>query len=264
MPSNVLDLNPNSHIEPAIECENLETRPVASLKRPILQGINCTIHRGEFVALLGLNGAGKSTLLRTLIGLVPLQQGVLRINGVVANPRLSGRATAMRRDVGMLFQGGGLIRQLSAIDNVLCGRLGAFPTWQTLWGFPKQDRRLAFDLLANFGLKDQAYQKTGQLSGGQQQRVAIARALIQSPQILLADEPITGLDIRAARQVMDILSKLHQERGMTIVVVLHDIAIAAAYAERAIILDQGRVVYDGNSHNLQEQFSRLTEAVPVN
>lgn len=241
-------------MQSAIECENLETAYAVSLSRPILNQINCKINPGEFVCLLGLNGAGKSTLLRAMIGLVPLKQGVIRINGVAMTPR---SLTQTRRDLGMLFQGGGLIRQLPAIENVLCGRLGELPTWKTCWGFPKQDRRLAIDLLTRLGLQDQIYQKTGQLSGGQQQRVAIARALIQSPKILLADEPITGLDVMAAKQVMDILSKLHQEQGMTVVVVLHDLALAAAYAERAIILDAGRVVYDGNCDRLHDQFSQL-------
>ncbi len=107
----------------------------------------------------------------------------------------------------MLFQGGGLIRQLSAMENVLCGRLGTRTTWQTLLGFPKRDRLLALELLEQLGLKELADQKTSQLSGGQQQRVAIARALIQSPQILLADEPITGLDVVASQQVMQTLSE---------------------------------------------------------
>lgn len=240
-------------MEPAIECQDLKTAWITSLDRPILQGVNCTINRGEFVTLVGLNGAGKSTLLRALVGLVPLQRGEIRVNGVVVTPRTLVR---IQRDVGLLFQGGGLIRQLSAQENVLCGRLGELPTWQTLWGFSKRDRRLALDLLAQMGLKDQAYQKTGQLSGGQQQRVAIARALIQLPQILLADEPISGLDVIAAQQVMDILSELHSRQGMTIVVVLHDLAIAAAYAKRAIVLDAGRVVYDGSCQNLQAQFAR--------
>lgn len=238
-----------------IECENLETRYSASLRRPILNGIDCTINAGEFVALLGLNGAGKSTLLRAMVGLVPLQRGIIRINGVAVSHKGS-----CRRDIGMLFQGGGLIRQLSAIENVLCGRLGGLPTWQTLWGFPKSDRRLALDLLAQLGLKEQAYQKTGQLSGGQQQRVAIARALIQNPQILLADEPITGLDVMAAKQVMDILSDLHSQKAMTIVTVLHDLSLASAYAERAIVLDAGRIVYDGPCQNLQSQFAEFARS----
>ncbi|AFY32400.1 phosphonate ABC transporter ATP-binding protein [Calothrix sp. PCC 7507] len=237
-----------------IECQNLETAYAASLNRPILNGINCQIKQGEFVVLLGLNGAGKSTLLRSLVGLVPIERGTIQINGVTMNPRT---LTAIRRDIGMLFQGGGLIRQLSAIDNVLCGCLGVRTTWQTLWGFGKRDRLLALKLLEQMGLSEQADQKTAQLSGGQQQRVAIARALIQSPQILLADEPITGLDVIASQQVMQTLAKLHSQQGMTIISVLHDLRIAAEYAQRAIVLEAGRVVYDGPCNNLQAQFSQV-------
>ncbi|MGE5655807.1 MAG: phosphonate ABC transporter ATP-binding protein [Actinomycetota bacterium] len=238
-----------------IECQNLETAYSPSLKRPILQGINCQIKQGEFVALLGLNGAGKSTLLRSLVGLVPLKRGEVRVNNLVLTPRTVRR---VRRDVGLIFQGGGLVRQLSAIDNVLCGCLGNYNTWQTFLGFPKRERDRARELLENFGLKDQVDRKTGQLSGGQQQRVAIARALIQSPQILLADEPIASLDVIAAQQVMEILAQLHREQGMTIVVVLHDLRIASTYPERAIVLNSGRILYDGICHNLLEKFEKLT------
>ncbi|BAY63480.1 ABC transporter-related protein [Calothrix brevissima NIES-22] len=239
-----------------IECHNLETAYVNSLNRPILNGINCQINRGEFVVLLGLNGAGKSTLLRSLVGLVPLVKGEIQINGVTMTPRT---LPAIRRDVAMLFQGGGLIRQLSAIENVLCGRLGTKTTWQTLFGFGRRDRLLALDLLEQLGLKEFAEQKTSQLSGGQQQRVAIARALIQSPQILLADEPITGLDVIACQQVMQTLSELHSQQGMTIVTVLHDLGIAAEYAQRAIVVDAGCIVYDGACENLQAKFSQLSQ-----
>jgi phosphonate transport system ATP-binding protein len=239
--------------QPLIECQDVETAYSAALNRPILNGINLQIHQGEFVVLLGLNGAGKSTLLRSLVGLVPIVRGAIEINGVQLTPRT---LPHIRRDVGLLFQGGGLIRQLSAIENVLCGRLGARTTWETLFGFPKNDRRQALELLEQLGLKEQAYQKTGQLSGGQQQRVAIARALIQSPQILLADEPITGLDIKASKQVMETLSMLHSQQSMTIVTVLHDLGVAAQYAQRAIMLDAGRIVYDGCCDNLQAKFAQ--------
>ena len=239
--------------QPLIECQDVETAYSAALNRPILNGINLQIHQGEFVVLLGLNGAGKSTLLRSLVGLVPIVRGAIRINGMQLTPRT---LPHIRRDVGLLFQGGGLIRQLSAIENVLCGRLGARTTWETLFGFPKNDRRQALELLEQLGLREQAYQKTGQLSGGQQQRVAIARALIQSPQILLADEPITGLDIKASKQVMETLSMLHSQQSMTIVTVLHDLGVAAQYAQRAIMLDAGRIVYDGCCDNLQAKFAQ--------
>jgi phosphonate transport system ATP-binding protein len=139
----------------------------------------------------------------------------------------------------------------------LCGRLGVRTTRQTLFGFPQRDRLLARELLGQLGLREQMYQKTGQLSGGQQQRVAIARALIQSPQILLADEPITGLDVVASQQVMQTLSHLNTDQGLTIITVLHDLGIAAEYAHRAIVLDAGRVVYDGKCDNLQEKFSHV-------
>ncbi|BAZ87999.1 phosphonate ABC transporter ATP-binding protein [Dolichospermum compactum] len=234
-----------------IECCHLRTDYIASLKRPILNNINCQINQGEFVVLLGLNGAGKSTLLKSLVGLVPLIKGEIKINGVSVGEQ---NLPQIRRDVGMLFQGGGLIRQLSAIDNVLCGRLGVRKTRQTLFGFGQRDRTLALELLTQLGLKEQAYQKTSKLSGGQQQKVAIARALMQSPQILLADEPTTGLDVVASQQVMATLSELHQQ-GLTIITVLHDLALATEYAQRAIILDGGKVVYDGKCENLQEQFS---------
>ncbi|WGV23824.1 phosphonate ABC transporter ATP-binding protein [Halotia branconii] len=238
-----------------IECHNLETAYAASLNRPILNGINCQIKRGEFVVLLGLNGAGKSTLLRSLVGLIKPVRGEIQINGMTVTPRTLPK---IRRDIGMLFQGGGLIRQLSALENVLCGRLGVRTTWQTLLGFPKRDRLLALDLLEQLGLRELAEQKTSKLSGGQQQRVAIARALIQSPQILLADEPITGLDVVASQQVMQTLSHLHTQQGMTIVAVLHDLGIAAKYAQRAIVLDAGRIVYDGICDNLQAQFANAS------
>jgi phosphonate transport system ATP-binding protein len=252
MPINPLMPPPQALSVPAIACENLHSPLLPLLKRPALNGVNCVVQAGEFVAVLGLNGAGKSTLLRSLVGLVPIQSGAIAINGVAIQAQMR----RQRRDVSMLFQGGGLVPQLTAWENVLCGCLGERSPWQTLWGFPRRDRQRALELLAELGLATQRDQPTSQLSGGQQQRVAIARILMQSPKILLIDEPITGLDILAAKQVMDIFAKLNYE-GMTIVAVLHDLAIAADYAQRAIILDAGRVVYQGDCQNLPDQLARI-------
>jgi phosphonate transport system ATP-binding protein len=237
---------------PAIACKNLYSPLLPTLNRPALNGIDLVIPVGEFAAILGLNGAGKSTLLRSLVGLVPIQQGSIEINGVAINTQMM----QQRRDVGVLFQGGGLVPQLTALDNVLCGCLGQRSTWQTLGGFGQRDRRRALQLLAELGLAAQHNQKTSQLSGGQQQRVAIARILMQSPKILLIDEPLTGLDIRATKQVMEIFGQLNQQ-GITIVSVLHDLAIAAHYAKRAIVLDAGRVAYQGDCQNLSDHVSRI-------
>lgn len=238
---------------PAIACHNICTEYQSTLHRPILNGIDLQINHGEFVALLGMNGAGKSTLLRSLVGLVPIKQGDIQICGTSVEKRHIG---TVRKNIGFLFQGGGLVDQLSCLDNVLCGCLGELTTWQSLWGFPQRDRRVAMQLLQNLGLQEQIYQKARQLSGGQRQRVAIARTLIQSPHILLADEPTTGLDVSGINQVMDSLAEMHQ-KGLTVIVVLHDLALAAQYAQRAIILDQGKVWYDGGCQNIERQFARL-------
>ncbi len=238
---------------PAIACHNVRTDYQATLKRPILNGIDLQINHGEFVALLGLNGAGKSTLLRSLVGLVPIKQGEIEICGTTVEPDRIGE---VRKNVGFLFQGGGLVDQLSCLDNVLCGCLGDLNTWQSLWGFPQRDRRVAMQLLQRLGLQEQTYQKAKQLSGGQRQRVAIARTLIQSPHILLADEPTTGLDVSGINQVMNSLQEMHQ-KGLTVVVVLHDLALAAKYAQRAIVLEAGQVCYDGDGQNIERQFAKL-------
>ncbi len=239
---------------PIIKCQQVVSQAKIG-NRPILDGIDCEIKRGEFVAVLGLNGAGKSSLLRSIAGLLPLSAGSILVDDIPVTPRT---LTHTRQHLAMLFQGGGLIPQLGALDNVLCGRLGAFSGWQTLTGFPASEQHTALKLLDRLGIGELAYQPTHQLSGGQRQRVAIARALIRSPQILLADEPVTGLDIMAIQQVMKTLAHLHQE-GMTIVTVLHDLALASTYAQTAIIVDRGRVVYHGSSDNLEAEFERLCD-----
>ena len=114
---------------PAIACQNIRTEYQSTLQRPILNGIDVQINHGEFVALLGMNGAGKSTLLRSLVGLVPIQQGEIQICGTSVEQRHIGE---VRKNIGFLFQGGALVDQLSCLDNVLCGCLGELTTWQSL------------------------------------------------------------------------------------------------------------------------------------
>lgn len=239
---------------PAIVCDRVVSQATIS-HRPVLDEVSCRIKRGEFVAILGLNGAGKSSLLRSMAGLLPLQSGQILINNVSVTPNTLKQA---RQPLAMLFQGGGLIPQLSALDNVLCGRLSAFSGWQTLQGFPPSERQMGLELLDQLGMAEFAHQPTRQLSGGQQQRVAIARALIRSPQILLADEPVTGLDILAIQQVMEILAGLHRS-GMTIVTVLHDLGLASTYAQTGMIIDCGQIIYHGSSQNLGQEFDRLCD-----
>jgi phosphonate transport system ATP-binding protein len=244
---------------PVIDCQDLTVGYDNSRSRPVLNKINSQIKLGEFVAIMGLNGAGKSTWLRCLAGLVPIQQGHVQILGHDANPHNYGR---IRQHLGTMIQGGGLIPQLSAIENVLCGCLGRYASWQTLIGFPVVEQTKALQLLQQFGLAEKAHTMVKQLSGGQQQRVAIARALMQNVTILLADEPTNGLDVMVAKQVMDTLAELNQKRRMTILVVLHDLKMATTYAQRVIILDQGKIFYDGDTDRLAENFAQLSATQP--
>lgn len=239
---------------PVIDCQNLTVGYDKLQSRPVLNKINSQIRSGEFVAIMGLNGAGKSTWLRCLAGLVPIQQGQIQILGHHANHR---NYSQIRQHLGTIIQGGGLIPQLSVIENVLCGCLGRYSSWQTFMGFPIVEQTRALQLLQQFGLADKANAVVKQLSGGQQQRVAIARTLMQNATILLADEPTNGLDVMIAKQVMDTLAKLNQKQGITIMVVLHDLKMAATYAHRVIILDRGEIFYDGNTDCISEKFAQL-------
>jgi phosphonate transport system ATP-binding protein len=239
---------------PAIDCQNLIVAYGNNRSLPVLNKVNVQIQLGEFVAILGLNGAGKSTLLRCLAGLVPIQQGQIQILGHSMVDRHYGQ---VRQHLGTIVQGGGLILQLSVLENVLCGCLGRHSSWQTIGGFPAAERGRALSLLESFGLAEKADWVVKQLSGGQQQRVAIARALMQNVSILLADEPTNGLDVMMAKQVMDSLAELNQRQKITIVTVLHDLKMAATYANRAIILESGQIFYDGSTDCLAEQFIEL-------
>lgn len=220
-----------------IDCYHLFSSQKTATGRPILNDVSFQIEAGEFVALLGLNGAGKSSLLKSLLGLLPLKRGEIRIQNELMN---TNNLNKIRRCLAMIFQGGGLIRQLSALDNVLCGFLGSRSSWQTLWGFNDRDRVLALDLLTDLGLKEQATQKVSKLSGGQQQRVAIARALINQPSLLLADEPTGALDSQTTQEVMNLFDQLHQQQ-IAIVLITHDLAIAD-HTQRKIQIRDGLIV----------------------
>jgi phosphonate transport system ATP-binding protein len=245
---------------PIIDCQNLTVGYENSPHRLILNKINSQIRAGEFVAIMGLNGAGKSTWLRCLAGLVPMQQGQVQILGHHATPR---NYPQIRQHLSTIIQGGGLISQLSVIENVLCGCLGRYSSWQTCRGFPQREQTKALELLQQFGLEDKAQVVVKQLSGGQQQRVAIARALMQNATILLADEPTNSLDMVAAKQVMDTLTALNRQQGITILAVLHDLKMAINYAQRVILLDQGQIFYDGSTDRLSEKFAQLPIHQPL-
>ena len=218
-----------------------------------LAQVNLEIQPGEFVVILGPSGSGKSTFLRSINGLCPLTSGQVQVNGMALN---SHNLRSVRNQVGMIFQHFNLISNLSVMTNVLCGSLGRLSRWETmlswLYLFHRRHMERAKELLDSVGLADKAWQRADNLSGGQQQRVGIARALMQDPCILLADEPVASLDPVIGRQIMDLLHTISRQRGLTVVVNLHQVDLARAYADRVVGLKQGHLVFDGPPTRLNE------------
>jgi len=204
---------------------------------------------GEFLVLLGPSGAGKSTLMRALNGLVPPTDGSVWFDGI---GEARGRAALrqLRTRAAMVFQQHQLIGRLSALDNVLTGRLGMYPSLRTLPPLPRADRLIALQALENVGLIDHALQRCDQLSGGQQQRVGIARALAQQPRLVLADEPVASLDPATAQRVLALIHEVCQSAGIAAVVSLHQVELARRFADRVVALAAGRVVFDDSPSRL--------------
>jgi phosphonate transport system ATP-binding protein len=210
-----------------------------------LQQTSVRFDRGQFIVLLGTSGAGKSTLLRTLNGLVKPTRGDIVIDG---QGSIFSSGCALRRHrqrTGMVFQQHHLIGRLTALENVLIGRLAAYSTIRTMAPLPRKDRILALEALDRVGLADRALHRADQLSGGQQQRVGIARAKAQEPELILADEPVASLDPETAVHVLGDLHRICREDGITAIVSLHQVDLARRFADRIIGLAQGRVVFEG-------------------
>jgi len=219
-----------------------------------LRDVSLKIPDGQFVTVIGPSGAGKSSLLRCLNGLVAPTAGEILIDG---ESLTAARGEARRRlvaRIGFVFQQFNLIKRLSVLDNVLVGRLSHAPEWRSLVGsFPRRDRVLADAVLARVGLAELAHRRADTLSGGQQQRVAIARALVQEPRTILADEPMASLDPALSRTVMDLLRRISEEDGITVITTLHVMDLALAYGQRVIGLRDGRVVYDGGPAGVTDE-----------
>jgi phosphonate transport system ATP-binding protein len=225
--------------------------------RPVLRGISLRVEQGEFIGIIGLSGSGKSTLLRCINRLIDASSGQILVPGSLLSGDGNGAAAdvlklnggdlrLMRRKIGMVFQQFNIIKRLSVIDNVLSGALGYQPGLPSVLRiFSREERRRALANLKRVGLLDHAYKRADQLSGGEQQRVAIARTLMQQPALILADEPVSSLDPRLSRVVLDILKRVCKEDGITALVSLHTLELTREYADRVLGLKQGRIVFDG-------------------
>ncbi|MCJ2165290.1 MULTISPECIES: phosphonate ABC transporter ATP-binding protein [unclassified Pseudodesulfovibrio] len=228
-----------------------------------LKDVSVTINSSDFCVVIGLSGAGKSTMLRCMNRLIRPTSGQVALFGEDVTCVNGSQLKQVRRRVGMIFQQFNLVRRLSVIDNVLVGRLrfNAHPVKRCLSmfrQFSRQEKEFAFDCLQQVGIADLAFRRADALSGGQQQRVAIARALAQEPEVFLADEPIASLDPRSSETVMQILSKIHEEKGIPVLVNLHHIDFAQRYGKRILGMSKGELMFDGTARELDtETVSRI-------
>ncbi len=221
-----------------------------------LRDVSFSVADGEMVALVGASGSGKSTLLRNLNGLHRADEGTVEIYGatVQVDGTLHSNVRRLRSQIGFIFQQFNLVNRLSVLENVLVGNLSRVsPLRSSLRWFSQQEKEQALAALERVGILQHAYKRASDLSGGQQQRVAIARCLMQGAHIILADEPIASLDPESARKVMELLTVLNQEHGITIITSLHQIQIVRHYFKRTIALKDGAVRFDGDIVALDDQ-----------
>jgi lipoprotein-releasing system ATP-binding protein len=216
---------------------------VKTFERPegavtVLKGVNIVIGRGEAVAVVGVSGAGKSTLLHVLGALEPPSSGTIAIDGQDLARLASDELAAFRnRRLGFVFQFHHLLPEFTALENTMMPALIA--------RIPEREaRKKAESVLNELGLAHRVGHKAGELSGGEQQRVAIARAVILEPSLILADEPTGNLDAATGGAVEDILMRLNRDKGITLMVVTHNEALARRL-DRVIRIRDGMVVEDG-------------------
>lgn len=206
-----------------------------------LRGVDLQIAEGEFVAIVGPSGSGKTTLLQMLGALDRPSEGTLKYRGE-SLPDLDDPAAYRAHEIGFIFQAFHLLPTFTASENV---QIPMFEDHKS--GAARKARSL--ELLNAVGLAERVNHFPAKLSGGERQRVAIARSLANSPSVLLADEPTGNLDSESANHVLDLLTSLHRDRRMTLILVTHDMTIAAR-ASRAIQMKDGHVVFDGDPAKL--------------
>jgi phosphonate transport system ATP-binding protein len=219
--------------------------------KPALADVSFKVDEGEFVSVIGCSGSGKTTLLRCINRMIEPTDGEINFGGVAVSKLNKRELRKVRTKIGMVFQHHNLVERLSVIENVLHGRLGYKTTLAGVLGHYTNEEKLeAMELLEILGLEDCVNKRCDQLSGGQKQRVGIARALVQNPKMILCDEPIASLDPGTSKTIMDYLKNICKDRGITLVISLHQVDFALNYSHRVIGFKKGTLRFDGTPAQL--------------
>lgn len=212
----------------------------------VLKNINLTIEDGDIYGLVGRSGAGKSTLLRCINGLTDYQEGSLTVDGKEVKEFNSYEMREFRKSMGMIFQQFSLLNRKTVYQNI------AVP--MQCWNYPKNeiDKKVR-DLLELVGLSDKMNAKPRNLSGGQKQRVAIARALSMDSKVLLCDEATSALDPKTTLSILELLKKINKERGITIIIVTHQMEVVRNACNKISILENGEIAAQGETKEIFAQ-----------
>ena len=221
--------------------------------KPVLTDIDLDIAARGITAIIGPSGTGKSTLIRCINRLVEPTSGSIEFEGHDLTRLTRHALRQARRRIGMVFQEFNLVERLTVMENLLSGRLGYVSAWKA-WRrrFPAGDVARAFELLDTVGLSSFANQRADSLSGGQRQRVGIARAVMQHPSVLLADEPTSSLDPKTSVEIMQLLTDIALQRGIPVLINMHDVELAKRFADRIVGMAAGRIVFDGPPRQLDD------------
>ncbi|CAD2080375.1 Phosphate-import ATP-binding protein PhnC [Jeotgalicoccus aerolatus] len=222
--------------------------------KSVLKGINFNIKQGELLSIIGPSGAGKSTLLRSINRMIEPTSGKITFDDKDITGVKGKELRKMRTNIGMIFQHYNLVDRLSVFENVMHGTLGYKNSLQGIFSmYTESEKEEALDIITELGIQDHIYKRCDELSGGQKQRVGIARALVQKPKIILCDEPIASLDPSSSRVIMEHLRKICSEKGITVIVNLHQVDVAKNYSDRIIGLNSGQIVYNGHPSEIDKE-----------
>ncbi len=223
----------------------------------VLDGVNLTIERGQSVVIIGASGSGKSVLLKHIVGLLKPDEGEVWYEDTRVDTLPERKLMEIRRHFGFLFQMGALFDSLNVFDNI------AFPITEHTQKRPDEVASVVNQKLSLIGLPDVGKKMPAELSGGQRKRVALARAIALNPDVILYDEPTTGLDPIRSDVINELILKLKREMQITSIVVTHDMNSAFKVGDRIVMLYEGKIVFDGSPKQIQSETNPIVRRFVV-